>query len=95
MINGLKSTFYSCNIATNLQNENNVNVPEEVKTCYQFSNYLLNPNQCHYQCILRIMAIVFRYMYNLKCSVKKKRMLSYDKDGLKCLVITNEEILKA
>ena len=72
-----------------------MNVPEEVKMCYQFSSYLLDPNKHRYHHIIRIMAIALRFVCNLKCSLKKKRTLSYDKKDLKCISLTDEEMLNA
>ena len=74
-------------------------VPTNVKAHYEFSQYLLDPNKFRYERVIRIMALVYRYVNNLRASVKEKRTLVTVYDGFfekeNPLVLTMEEILNA
>ena len=74
-------------------------VPSDVKTCYEYSNYLLDPNKFRYERVIRIIALVVRYINNLKSSVKQKRTPVTIYDGFfekeSPLILQDEEILVA
>ena len=74
-------------------------IPTHVKAHYEYSQYLLDPNRFRFERVIRIMALVMRYVNNLRASVKQKRTLVTIYDGFfekeNPLVLTDEEISNA
>ena len=52
-------------------------IPVEVQECYNFSNYLLDPNRRSFHTTVRILGFVLRFIRNSKCpsSTKQQRKL--------------------
>ena len=48
------------------------NVPQDVEECYKFLNYLIDPNKRRYKTVVRIIALVLKFVKNLR---KKGRPL--------------------
>ena len=46
------------------------NIPEEVKICYRFSDYLIDLIKHRYKHVIRIVALVLRFIRNAKQSLK-------------------------
>ena len=50
-------------------------ISDEVKSCYQFSSYIVDPNRHRYEHVVRIVALVLRFYKNIKLSLTKKLTL--------------------
>ena len=74
-------------------------IPADVQRHYEYSEYLLDPNKFRYERVIRIMALVIRYINNLKASRKQKRTLVSIYDGFfekeSPLILTEREISDA
>ena len=81
------------NLATQQQVENGIscykNVPQEVEECYKFSNYLIDPNKRRFKTVVRIIALVLKFVKNLR---KKGRPLQDLKRVSKIILFTEDEL---
>ena len=61
-------------------------VPESVRERYKFSKYLIDPNRYRLRRVIRVMAIVMRFVRNAKAAVQKnKNIPESNEEGRKCL----------
>ena len=65
-------------------------VPLEVQECYQFSNYLLDPNKRRFKTIIRIFAFVLRFIRNVRTKTKVKPTIN--QGNIKMITLSEEEI---
>ena len=87
---GINSSFV--NVITSFPTNVSIhNVPEEVAKWYKFSNYLLNPNRHRFQIVVRIMALVIRFIRLLKKPMRQRRSSSTT-SNLKHITIPDEEV---
>ena len=49
----------SINVATNVSKKI---VPEKVQKCFEFSNYVINPNRYRFKTVVRIVALVIKFI---------------------------------
>ena len=68
------------------------NVPQEVEECYKFSNYLVDPNKRRLKTVVRIIALVVKFVKNLR---KKGRPLQDLKQVSKVILFTERELKEA
>ena len=68
------------------------NVPQEVEECYEFSNYLIDPNKRRFKTVVRIIALVLKFVKNLR---KKGRPLQDRKQVSKVILFTEDELKEA
>ena len=68
------STEAFCVVANRID-QTFTSVSDETKSCYQFSNYLVDPNLHRYDHVVRIMALVMAFNTNIKLSLTKKLKL--------------------
>ena len=68
------------------------NVPQEVEECYKFSNYLIDPNKRRFKTVVRIMALVLKFVKSLR---KKGRPLQDLKQVSKVILFTENELKEA
>ena len=65
-------------------------VPLEVQECYQFSNYLLDPNKRRFKTVIRIFAFVLRFTRNVRTKMKVKPTIN--QGNIKMITLSEEEI---
>ena len=64
-------------------------VPLEVQECYQFSNYLLDPNKRRFKTVIRIFAFVLRFIRNVQTKTKVKATIN--QGNIKMVTLSEEE----
>jgi len=71
---------------------------EKIKSRYEFSRYIIDPNKHRFKTVVRIVALVMKFIKNLKLS-KMKGDLAISKDLVnkepRSIQISNEEIVQA
>ena len=69
-------------------------VPDQVRERYAFSSYIIDPHKHRFSVVVRIVAIVIKFVKNLQSSLSKKRSIE---DGVdpKSLVLSTEEVMEA
>ena len=67
-------------------------VPRTVDERYQFCCYLIDPNKYRLKKVLRILALVKRYIRNIKLGIKRRKGLNVDVEGKTCLKSIPREI---
>ena len=66
-------------------------LPKEVQECYQFSNYLLDPNKRQFKTVIRIFGFVLKFINNVRERLKKN-LVNSNHQNIGMITLSEEEI---
>ena len=69
-------------------------IPNEVLERFKFSNYLIDPNKYRFKKVVRIMALVIRFIKNLRSKSTSNEKMVKVKNNIKSMVNLSEEEIK-
>ena len=67
-------------------------VPKEVQECYQFSNYLLDPNKRRFKTVIRVTGFVLKFINNVQERLKGNLINSSNHQNIQMVTLYEEEI---
>ena len=97
-----KEVFNDLDESSFVTYKTSMNQTTEIKKCYQFSNYVIDPNKHRYKTIIRILALVIKFVNILKSSrgnklrcSKRLDQATNSKKNSQHLMITEKELQEA
>ena len=67
-------------------------VPKEVQECYQFSNYLLDPNKRRFKTVIRVIGFILKFINNVPERLKGDLINSSNHQNTQMVTLFEEEI---